>query len=342
MPLIEPNPDKTNSGENYNPANSQSSLNGKGRFWVLGLIILLFISGMAIVTEHDRTWTIWLSEHSWPGVIKFLRQTCFEGEGFGGTDSASFFIAASFFLYIFIWLKGEKTRLFKWRPYFGFIVTSSFFCGLFMVHSLKWFMGRARPGPVLNNAMDYSSWFELGPHYVTEGIYRGSLPSGHTAEVMSFMTLAYILAANRKHSFPVRLLGFLFGVVALAYGIIMALGCSMSLSHWITDCIFSICIGWILIHVIYFWVLKIPEQMEYYNKHGMHTQTPKLWELLFCVWAFFVATGGMSIGLGFRSFWKQPVPWLALLIPFGLFLVFFFGRKCIRLYSEVFKKIQRI
>ena len=44
---------------------------------------------------------------------------------------------------------------------------------------------------------DFSEWYEFGPHFITEGIYRGSFPSGHSAVILRFreQMLMEVLAA---------------------------------------------------------------------------------------------------------------------------------------------------
>jgi membrane-associated phospholipid phosphatase len=162
---------------------------------VLGVLVLAMIVIMAVLARYDYEWTIWLNQHRVEWLDEFMGRTLFEGEGFGGGDGAMLFLAAAFFLYFYAWLRPGSQRLERWRPYLGFILSTGFTCGFLMVHGLKLAQGRARPGLVFTKVLAYSEWYEFGRHFVTEGLYGGSLPSGHTAIVLSFLTLAYILLA---------------------------------------------------------------------------------------------------------------------------------------------------
>ena len=149
-------------------------------------IILLIISGY-----YDKSLTLWMNKNLSQIFGELTRRTMFEGNLPGLSDPFIIFLIISLFLYIKSW-NYNNSKLCRWRPYLGFIVFSTFVGSLGMVHSLKWLIGRARPYEVWNQNWKYSEWYEFGPHFITEGIYKGSFPSGHTAVVISAITLSYV------------------------------------------------------------------------------------------------------------------------------------------------------
>ena len=315
---------------------SHPAANSGFRLYVLGLILLALAAAMIAVTGNDYAWTIWLHQHRIQWIDDFLGRTLFEGEGIGGSDFAIIFLAVVVVLYIHAWRKPDIRKLQAWRPYLGFIVSSGLVCSVYMVHSLKWVMGRARPRLVIKKGMAFTEWFEFGPHYVTEGIYRGSFPSGHTAAVLSLLTLAYALVACHSRNMTQRAAGVMWGSASIAYCFFMAIGRSMSLGHWLSDCLFSIFMGWTLMHVLYYWILKVPLQVQYYLDRHTHAATPTFWELKTCIYILLVVLGGMAVAIGMRAFEEQSFPWLAVLILPGGWLVWYFGRRLLRFLNRVF------
>ena len=326
--------------ESFMPESGHISVIAGYRLFVLGLILLALVVTMTLLTGNDYAWTVWLHQHRIPWIDDFLGRTVFEGEGLGGSDFAILFLAMAVVLYIHAWRKPDHQKLKAWRPYLGFIVSSGLVSSVYMVHSLKWVMGRARPRMVIKKGMAFTEWFEFGPHYVTEGIYRGSFPSGHTAAVLSLLTLAYVLAAGPSRSVAQRTVGLMWGGVSIAYCFFMAIGRSMSLGHWLSDCLFSIFMGWALMHILYYRVLKVPLQMRYFLDHQHHAATPKVWELRACIHILLIVLGAMAVAIGMRAFWEQSFPWLAALMVPGGWMVWFFGRQLNRFLKRVFTAYQ--
>jgi hypothetical protein len=143
------------------------------------------------------------------------------------------------------------------------------------------------------------------------------------------------LTADRGHRAHVRIGGIVWGGLVAAFCVLMAVSRCMTMSHWVGDCAFSFLAGLILMHILYFWVLKVPLQVQHFRVCGTHAVSPKLWELRLCALAFPVAIGFLCIGFGVRSFWEQPVPWLACLLVPGIALAAYFSHKAIRLHGSV-------
>ena len=314
---------------------NESGWRWEGRYFLLLFIAVLLIVTMFGIVGVDYSWTVDLNANQAKALADFMSRTLFEGEGFGGGDPAILFLIFVLFAYLSAWGVLPFHRFNNWRPQLGFIIGSAPVVALFIIHSLKWVVGRARPREVIRQGMVYTDWHELGPHYITEGIYRGSFPSGHTASVLLLLSIAYILAADRYQSAATRLSGWIWGLVVLLYCLTMAVSRSMTFSHWIGDSLFTILAGWLTMHCMYYWVLQIPGQIAFFQKRGYHPELPKLWELRLVGYLFLVTLGMTAIGLGLRAFQEQPLPWLAGLIVPGLFLTAYFGRSSGQLLKSV-------
>lgn len=287
---------------------------GRNALLALGAISL------ALVPWVDRAWTLWLRQHRWTRMDRFMDRTIFEGEWIGGGDPVVVLLILAILGYLLAWKGRLRATMERWRPHFGFALTCALITALQMVHSLKWVMGRARPKEVFEKGMAFSHWFEFGPHYVTEGIYRGSFPSGHTAQVFILMALAYILAADPQLSKRRRQWGWFWGAMALAYTLVMGVGRCMSFSHWFSDVIGALTLSWVVMHLIYFHLLQVPEQSRFYRRWGRHPRQPLLWEIQICVWCCGLFVGAMGLLLGLRAALYAQI-WLALALPsLGLIL----------------------
>jgi membrane-associated phospholipid phosphatase len=282
------------------------------------LLISLGALSLTLVPIVDRPWTIWLRQHRWTGLDHFMDRTLFEGEWIGGGDPVVILLILAAVGYYLAWKGFFRDVLDRWRPHFGFALTCALISAIQVVHSLKWAIGRARPKEVINHGLTFSHWFEFGPHYITEGIYRGSFPSGHTAQVFLLMALAYILAADPAHSRFTRRLGWSWGLVALVYTIVMGIGRCMTYSHWLSDVLGSLVIGWAGMHLIYFQLLKVPEQIRFHRQWGSHPRTPPVWEMQLCAWCLGLFLGAMGLLLAVRGVLRGHF-WLAVaLAPLSL------------------------
>lgn len=287
---------------------------GRNALLALGAISL------TLVPWVDRPWTLWLRQHRWIRLDRFMDRTLFEGEWMGGGDPVVILLILVTIGYYLAWKGFFRTVMERWRPQFGFAVTCALITALQMVHSFKWVMGRARPKEVVQKGLAFSHWFEFGPHYITEGIYRGSFPSGHTAQVFILMALAYILAADPRLSKRTRRWGWFWGAAVLSYTLVMGVGRCMSFSHWLSDVVGALTMSWVGMHLIYFHLLRVPEQTGFYRRWGRHPRLPLVWELQVSAWFLGLFVGAMGLLLGLRAaiygeFWLA-----AALPPLGLIL----------------------
>jgi membrane-associated phospholipid phosphatase len=299
------------------------------------ILIAAGIAGLVLVPPVDRAWTLWLREHRWAQLDRFMDRTLFEGEWIGGGDPVVILLILATVGYYLAWKGFFGAILVRWRPHFGFALTCALITAIQVVHSLKWVMGRARPKEVVAKGLAFSHWFEFGPHFITDGIYRGSFPSGHTAQVFLLMALAYILIADPRLSPRIRRLGWVWGVMALAYTLVMGIGRCMSFSHWLSDVVGALTTSWVGMHLIYFHLLRVPEQVRYHRRWGQHPPTPQVWEMQLCAWCLGLFLGGMGLLLGLRAVLVQEL-WLAtvLAIP-GVGLGWLSLHRCTGLLDRV-------
>jgi len=299
------------------------------------LLIAAGVAGLGLVSVVDRTWTSWLREHRWTSLDRFMDRTLFEGEWMGGGDPVVILLILAGVGYYLAWKGFFRSNLERWRPHFGFALTSALITAIQVVHSLKWAMGRARPKEVVAKGLAFSHWFEFGPHYVTEGIYRGSFPSGHTAQVFLLMALAYILAGTPQHSVFTRRLGWIWGALALAYTLVMGVGRCMSYSHWLSDVFGALILSWVGMHLIYFHLLRVPDQVHFHRRWGTHPPTPQVWEMQFCAWCLGLFIGAMGLILGLRGMLRNEL-WLAAPLALtGIGMIWICQRRCMHLLNRV-------
>ncbi|MFI5400049.1 MAG: phosphatase PAP2 family protein [SAR324 cluster bacterium] len=302
--------------------------------WGLATLLAGFAAAMAAVTPLDYAWTLVLIDHRWDAAVAFLRRTVFEGSALGASDLPVFGLLALFALYAQVTSRRAIPALLGFRSWLGFILVATLASGLGVVHTLKWIVGRARPYEVLGEGhLPFTPWYVPGPHFVTEGIYRGSFPSGHTAAAFAFIALAYALAGDPLLTRRWRLSGWGVGAGALLFSVAMAIGSAMARSHWLSDAVAVTGLVWILVHVLYFWGLRVPDQRRYWQAHGALPQPPGRWELRLCLLGFPVLLGTIAVGLGLRALALQAVPYLAALVPLGLGLVAGFALRAWALLS---------
>ena len=290
-------------------------------------ICLTWVLLMILVVPVDYDWTLSLHEHRIRSLARFMGHTIFEGESLGGGDPVIILILLAAGAYYLAWKYGASSRFYAWRPQSGFILTSALICSVIMVHSLKWVMGRARPALVLKDKFPFSDWFVFGPHFITEGTYRGSFPSGHTAQAFMLVGIAYILTTAVSQSGRSRIAGWLWGGVSICYAALMGISRCMTLSHWFSDVLGAFGLAWILMHATYFWMLNIPEQHRYYKKYGRHPEGPLVWELRLCAHLLGMVLGGMVSMLGIRAVMMGKHWSLYALILAGFFSLGFFYRR---------------
>ncbi len=304
-----------------------------------GLTALVLLSAILMTAAAwvDRSWTRALGGIVRPGFEEIMGRSIFEGEGLGINDLALLMLLSAIGVYCLACRRPANRRRAAWRPQAGFILVSGLVIGVYFVHSLKWIMGRARPELVIEKGLAFSHWFAFGPHFVTRGIYSGSFPSGHTAQMFLLMALAYVLAGDPGRSAGVRLAGWLWGAVALTASLAMGLARCMSLSHWLTDVLGSILGGWILMHLLYHHVLRVPDQHRFVVRHGQPPRLPAAWEIVLCTHWLIGILGLMGLALALRALLLQTGWGLLALLPAGLAALWFARRRSTEILYRVWQ-----
>ncbi len=301
----------------------------------LTLLLGVFLAIMAGAALVDRDWTVALSRHASPKLVAFMGDSIFEGEALGANDLVIFLLLGTVTIYTMGWRRPGIKRIAACRPEAGFILTSALVTGIYVVHGLKWIMGRARPDMVLAHKASFSHWFTFGPLFVTDGVFYGSFPSGHTAQTMLLMTVAIALAGNPLAKKHVCLIGRLWGALAIVLSLTMGVTRCMTLSHWLTDILGSIFLGIIIMYLLYSKVLRVPDQKRYMAHHGRLPELPRVWELILSFYFLLGTIGVMMVVLGSRGLWLGKGIGLIFLVPVGAVLLWKMWQKSTVLLRQV-------
>lgn len=302
----------------------------------------LLIAIASFIHVVDESITLKLGQIHSPAFVNFFSRTLFEGDQIGSDDIIIFGMLGILAAYVYSCRNPTSSFSVKWRPSLGFAVIGALVSAVYFVHGTKWVMGRARPSEVVSKNLDYSNWFEFGSHFISEGIYRGSFPSGHTVAAFLPILLAYILAGNRDHSFRTRLLGYVIGALAFIHAGMMAIARTIALSHWISDGVLGIIIAWGLIHLIYFKILRIPDQNSCQSNHEKHSKLPPFWEIRIGLWTLGCAAGIMFLMLGIRAAFRPEDAWFTLLMPSGFCLAFYCTIRVLATYRKFNQHLCRL
>ena len=243
-------------------------------YW--GLAAIAIVCGVILfaLTPVDLNWTTAVGKRSLPVFEEIMGRSIFEGEGFGANDPVILLLLGAVAVYYIGWRVPGARRWAPWRPHTGFILAYAVIGAVYFVHALKWVMGRARPDLVLKKGFAFSHWYAFGPHFVTDGVFHGAVPSGHTSQMFILMTVAYVLAGNPLRPKTVRWMGLLWGVAALALSLAMGMARCLTLSHWLTDVVGSIAFGWLIMHLLYFHILRVPHQQRFMAEHAVELRRP--------------------------------------------------------------------
>lgn len=250
-------------------------------------------------------------------LVEFMKRSVFDGHPPGANDLVITYLLAVAVIYGLLHFNKKPPWLrASWRPEAGFVLTAALVVSLFMVHGLKYTVGRARPSAVFSGEQPFTVWFQPGPHLLSNGHFDAAFPSGHTALTFILMTMAYVLAADSHRPRQLRRIGWLVGGLALGLSLLMGVMRCVTAHHWLTDILASIGLGWLVMHWVYFNLLCIPKQRQYWLVHGKGPNLPPAWELRLCVYILMTVTGLMGIVIALREIFYGSHPlWALLLLP---------------------------
>ncbi len=309
-----------------------------------GLICLLLGSVVALgwATVVDYPLTKWLAGNGWPAFAEFMGRSLFEGELPGGGDLVIFFIIGVFCFYAVSLRATAPDRVAAWRPALGFMVVGLVLTAFAYVHTLKWLVARARPHLVFDGHYAFSAWYEIGPHFITEGIYRGSFTSGHTAQAFVMMVLAYALAGSPTAGRGLKTAGWGVGALVVVYTLGMGLARCMSVSHWVTDVVGAMVISWVTLHVLYFDIMKVPQQQRHRTALARTGGLRTGWELLLVFYLVALFLGILVSGIGLRALWVAQSRWLAILLVPGILTAVWGFRRSVACCRNLYRGLAAI
>ncbi len=276
--------------------------------------------GMLVVGAFDYEISHWLRSLGWKAFADFMDRSIFEGEGFGGSDIGVIFQIAALFVYLWIEWLNKRQKLMSLRPHFGLFVFTSLTAGLLLVHTTKFVLGRARPYMVDGTGrIPFTEWYEVGPLFFVGKWSAGSFPSGHTASIVLLLGVAYVILFRFGRETR-RPLAYLIGTTILCFSVAMALARVISFQHWLSDTFASIFLGWLMIHISYFWILFIPQQERVMVGMMGYPDLPKFWEFRLFGWLLLVAIGITASVFGYRFFGREQIFLPAFALLAGVFL----------------------
>jgi len=302
--------------------------------WAIVILVLGFLLVMIPLSFVDYQWTMYLHTHRHELLGEFMQRTMFEGSKFGASDPA--IILVLLFSYAYFRSNPRKQVTGRWfsRPQLGFVVVTAITTGLGLVHSIKYIIGRARPDLVLDHGYQYTPWYKFGPQFVADGVFYGSFPSGHTAAVFLLITLSYILIFDPTRSGKAKILGWIWGLLTLAYTSLMVVGRCMTLDHWLSDSLGITFLCWIVTHLIYFRILKVPLQVRFITKNNAYPPLPRYWEFSLLWRLLILALCAMTVILGIRAVWLQRIPYLIFAGIPALVILYALGKNLVALHAK--------
>lgn len=149
--------------------------------------------------------------------------------------------ATAFCVVILILGRKPDSALRPWRPLALAVILLAIICPLIITQSFKFLWGRVR---FRDLGVDFAGFT---PFYIPAGPGAGlSFPSGHVAMAFVLAPLVFFLARLRGLA--------LCGV--LLYGLVVAFGRIQAGAHYLTDCIFSIGMSFLVGAVLVRWLIK--------------------------------------------------------------------------------------
>jgi membrane-associated phospholipid phosphatase len=306
--------------------------------WGIVAILAVFVPLMAAIASVDYQWTVYLQDHQVHAISDFVAQSLFSGEKFGMTDPVMMLEIVVLLAYVGSFY-GRPGRLAKWRSRLGFMVTSTLLTAVGLVHTLKMGVGRARPREVFKYGLHYSPWHRFGSHHLSEGVFSGSFPSGHTATVAILIAIVYLIGGNAQANTKRRVWACFCGGFAFCYAGFVTLGRSMGEAHWLSDCLGSVGLAWLCAHILYFHVLRIPQQEQYVAVHGKPPALPRFWEIKFSGCVLATAVSLLLTVVGARALLLGVAPWMGVSLIVGPVLAWLFWKLTLRVHSVLRKAL---
>ncbi len=296
------------------------------------MFIPLIAAGALLVltTPVDYAWTAWLAANKVETFAEIMAQSIFEMEMPGGGDVVVIFLITVVGFYYAASKAEFGSRLYRLRPAIGFLVAAAIVTAVFNVHSLKWVMGRARPDAVFSGQLPFTAWFTLGPQLMSQGVFHGSFPSGHTALAFTPFALTYVLAGRHQTA------AVAFGAASVCLAVAMGVARCMTTSHWVSDVAGSLMLSAAAMHLLYYRLMRVPDQEALMAAENRLAGLPRGWELLMVFFVGLVYVGAMALMCGMRILWHQGMDAWILLLPAGICLLWTGTRYAFRLIRQLY------
>lgn len=269
------------------------------------VIVSLALISMSIAAAFDYEGTVALRGLGGAEFLEFMERSVFEGDSFGAGDIGTLTQILAFVAYLIAACLNDGRR-YRLRSSLGFLAFVGCSSGL-LVQGLKVFLARPRPGG------EFAPFWQVSTIAPERLFGSGSFPSGHTAQIALLLSLVYIWQGASP--WIRRLAALLVFVLAGVMGFSRIAG----FKHWLTDTLGSVFLCWLLIHISYYYVLRIPEQLAYCQRWGILPKSwPRLWEIALLFWLSLATLATASSAALWRG---QRVAWAAVVIvglPIGI------------------------
>ena len=183
----------------------------------------------------------------------------------------------------------------------GFILVSSVV--LFVSNRvIATFFSRVKPREALQNPQLYTSMLKFGKYSISDAIFKGCFTSGFTTLATLMITLAFIsLTSSDLWKIIINF------IIFSSWGIIMAITRVITAENYPTDVIWGYISGLLLISLIYFRILRVPEQEE--GKFEIYSKFGELrWAITFIFYGLCVGTVLIGIKFAVLNFeWHHPI-----------------------------------
>ena len=238
-----------------------------------------------------------------PNFANFMNESYFNfnGDGFGGQDLSFILFFFALIVYLIAMIPRYEERYILTRIRSGFIIVSSVVLFVFN-RVLATFFARVKPREALLNPHLYTSMLKLGKYSISDAVFKGCFTSGFTTLATIMITLAFISLTSSKIWKIV--LNF---IIFSSWGIIMGITRVVTGENYPTDVIWGYISGLLLINLIYFRVLRVPEQEE--GKFEIFTKFGELrWAISFIFYGLCVGTVLITIKFAILNFtWHHPI-----------------------------------
>jgi len=238
-----------------------------------------------------------------PNFANFMNESYFNfnGDGLGGQDISFILFFFALIVYLITMIPRYEERYTLTRIRSGFIIVSSVVLFVFN-RVIATFFSRVKPREVLLRPHLYTSMLKFGKYSIPDAILKGCFTSGFTTLATIMITLAFI-SLTSSNIWKIVLNFIIFS----SWGIIMGITRVITGENYPTDVIWGYISGILLISLIYFRILRVPEQEE--GKFEIYAKYGELrWTITFIFYGLCIGTVLIGIKFAVINFeWHHPI-----------------------------------